>query len=197
MEPLPLDDQFHFDQLEIVESFVIESEDFKLDVVIPYFKDIYKVSKGENVICTNSFLFSDANFDQDLIQRSEDKRKGINRIIMMEYANLPGILFDRFFSLIDPTGSGFADIKSFLIALCKIYYSNINEKIRFAFDIYDFDRDGYIEKEDVRIVMSFMPIGQIVSLDILTIKESIIENKEGIFTQEGGGSTAFEDRVEA
>ena len=78
---------------------------------------------------------------------------------MMEYANLPGILFDRFFSLIDPTGSGFADIKSFLIALCKIYYSNINEKIRFAFDIYDFDRDGYIEKEDVRIVMSFMPIG--------------------------------------
>lgn len=63
---------------------------------------------------------------------------------MMEYANLPGILFDRFFALIDPEKTGFADIKSFLVCLCKIYYSNIESKIHFAFDIYDFDGDGYI-----------------------------------------------------
>ena len=32
------------DKLELVESLAIESEDFKKSVVIPYFKDIYKVS---------------------------------------------------------------------------------------------------------------------------------------------------------
>jgi Ca2+-binding EF-hand superfamily protein len=76
----------------------------------------------------------------------------------MEYANLPGILFDRFFALTDTNNTGYADIRSFLVALCKIYYSNIEAKIKFAFDIYDFDRDGYITKEDARIVMSYLPI---------------------------------------
>jgi hypothetical protein len=128
-----------FDKLEIVEAFVIDNEDFKKNVVIPYFKDIYK----------------------DLVQRSDDKNKGINRIAMMEYANLPGILFDRFFAIVDTQGTGYADIRSFLVALCKIYYSNIEAKIKFAFDIYDFDKDGFIHKEDVRIVMSFLPIHQI------------------------------------
>lgn len=76
----------------------------------------------------------------------------------MEYCNLPGILFDRFFSLVDNNNTNYADIRSFLVALCKIYYSNIQAKIKFAFDIYDFNRDGFVEKEDVRMVMSFLPI---------------------------------------
>lgn len=43
---------------------------------------------------------------------------------------------------------------------------------------YDFDRDGYITKEDVRLILSHIPI------------VNTVNNKteaEGTFTKEGGG----------
>ena len=43
---------------------------------------------------------------------------------------------------------------------------------------YDFDRDGYITKEDVRLILSHIPIVNTVQNDI---------TKEGTFTSEGGG----------
>ena len=43
---------------------------------------------------------------------------------------------------------------------------------------YDFDRDGYVRREDIRLVLSHIPIEK-------TIISNIIG--EGKFTQEGGG----------
>ena len=43
---------------------------------------------------------------------------------------------------------------------------------------FDFDRDGYITKEDVRLIMSHIPIVNMVQSKTVS---------EGIFTQEGGG----------
>jgi hypothetical protein len=42
--------------------------------------------------------------------------------------------------------------------LFKVYYSNVETKIKLAFDIYDFDKDGFIRKEDVRLILSHVPI---------------------------------------
>lgn len=44
---------------------------------------------------------------------------------------------------------------------------------------YDFDKDGYIKKEDVRLILSYIPI-----------EKSILgkaSSEEGKFSQEGGG----------
>lgn len=43
---------------------------------------------------------------------------------------------------------------------------------------YDFDRDGYITKEDVRLILSHIPIVNSVEGKL---------NAEGAFTREGGG----------
>ncbi len=40
----------------------------------------------------------------------------------------------------------------------KIYYSKLESKIKLVFDIYDFDQDGLISKEDIRLVLSYVPI---------------------------------------
>jgi Ca2+-binding EF-hand superfamily protein len=54
--------------------------------------------------------------------------------------------------------------------LFKVYYSNVDTKIKLAFDVYslkkyykpffsyDFDKDGFIRKEDVRLILSHVPI---------------------------------------
>jgi hypothetical protein len=50
-----------------------------MKVCLPYFKDIYK----------------------DLSSRSDDKVKGINKITLLDYFGLPGVLAERIFAVLD------------------------------------------------------------------------------------------------
>lgn len=52
-----------YDQVMLEFTEPIQTEDFKLKVCLPYFKDIYK----------------------DLCERSDDKARGINKISMLDY----------------------------------------------------------------------------------------------------------------
>jgi Ca2+-binding EF-hand superfamily protein len=70
----------------------------------------------------------------------------------------------------------------------KIYYSTLDTKLKLAFDMYesyknkliryDFDKDGFIRKEDVRLVLTHVPIEKTVLGHV---------EAEGRFTREGGG----------
>ena len=71
--------------------------------------------------------------------------------------------------------------------LFKIYYSDFDEQVKLVFDIYDFDRDGYITKEDVRIILSYIPV--------LRDKDVDEKDKEGSFSQDGGGQDEYFTRV--
>ena len=59
--------------------------------------------------------------------------------------------------------------------------------MKLSFEIYDFDTDGYIDKEDVRLVMSHIPVDSAVKKEM---------EGEGRFTQENGGNMAFLDRIQ-
>ena len=75
----------------------------------------------------------------------------------MQYTNLPGVLGDRIFSIMDEDGDGFLDLKEFINGFFKIYFSSFDTKWQLVFDIYDFDADGEISREDVRIILSYIP----------------------------------------
>mmetsp|Transcript_11982 Transcript_11982/g.11983 ORF Transcript_11982/g.11983 Transcript_11982/m.11983 type:complete len:213 (+) Transcript_11982:1-639(+) len=160
----PKDSDINFSRLVVPDFSEIESDEFKKEVVIPYFKDIYK----------------------DLVSRSEKKSQGINKVTIIDYCQLPGILAERFFSLLDANNDEYIDLREFVYILFKIYYSSFDAQVKLVFDIYDFDKDGYITKEDVRIILSYIPI----------LKESKAKaNKEGAFSREGGGDENFETRI--
>lgn len=134
-------------------------------MAIPYFKDIYK----------------------DLVAQSDNKQKGINKITMLTYTSLPGILGERFFAVLDLSKSEYIDLREFVFGFFKVFYSNFETKMKVCFDIYDFDKDGFITKEDVRLILSHVPI--------MNAKE-FSGIKEGHFTSEGGGSHMFTDRLQ-
>ena len=79
---------------------------------------------------------------------------------ILEYAGLPGILGDRLFSVLDANGDGYIDMKEFIYVMFLIYYSSFEAKVKLIFDIYDFDRDGRVSKEDIRIILGFVPLLQ-------------------------------------
>jgi Ca2+-binding EF-hand superfamily protein len=66
-------------------------------------------------------------------------------------------------TVLDLNGSGYIDLKEFVHGFFKIYYSDNDTKMKLAFDIYDFDHDGYIIQEDVRLILSHVPIENSVS----------------------------------
>lgn len=78
-----------------------------MKVCIPYFKDIYK----------------------DLCSRSDDKNKGINKISMLDYCQLPGLLAERLFSVLDIDSDNYLNSKEFLTGLLRFYCSTFDQKI--------------------------------------------------------------------
>ena len=69
--------------------------------------------------------------------------------------------------------------------ICKYYLKTLSNFIHYLYR-YDFDRDGYISKEDVRLILSHIPICNTVTKTPIS---------EGKFTREGGGNQVFIDRI--
>jgi len=70
-----------------------------------------------------------------------------------------------------------------LTGLFRIFCSSFDEKADFVFEIYDFDGDGFITKNDISTILSSLPV---INFSNNTA------NTEGKFTQEGGGLDNFE-----
>ena len=70
----------------------------------------------------------------------------------------------------------------------KIYYSKLESKIKLVFDIYDFDSDGLISKEDIRLVLSHVPT---IHMNKSLCKGEGGRAQEGKFTQGGGDMGDF------
>jgi hypothetical protein len=66
-------------KIELAEDINELNEDFRKNVAIPYFKDIFK----------------------DLVSQSDQKSKGINKVSILNYSQLPGIIGERFFAVMD------------------------------------------------------------------------------------------------
>ena len=123
-------------KLEVLIDSLVESEHFQKSIVLPYFKDIYK----------------------DLSSRSENPDKGIEKFTLLQYWELPGVYGDRFFAIMDTDGSGFIELKEFLVAFFRVYCSDFETNLKLAFEFYDFDKDGLICEEDVSLVLSYADI---------------------------------------
>ena len=113
-----------------------------------------------------------------------NKEDVIDKVTFIEYTKLLGIINDRlhimFSSESKKSQSKSPELKSKGIVHNKkdeyvtlinfveyfriIFIGNLNEKIKFTFQMYDFDNDGYITPEDIRIMMSYMPFDRGVQL---------------------------------
>ena len=53
---------------------------------------------------------------------------------------------------------------SFVKNFTQVFLGDLDQKMKFTFEMYDFDSDGYITPEDVRIMMSYMPFNRNVAI---------------------------------
>eukprot|EP00826_Nyctotherus_ovalis_P013410 TRINITY_DN1361_c0_g3_i1.p1 TRINITY_DN1361_c0_g3~~TRINITY_DN1361_c0_g3_i1.p1 ORF type:complete len:609 (-),score=189.75 TRINITY_DN1361_c0_g3_i1:486-2312(-) len=89
--------------------------------------------------------------------------------------------------MFDINKDGYLDITEFILSMFKLYSTDFNVKMKLVFDMYDFDKDGIISKEDVILVLSHAPLAK--------TKEGLVPVKEGKITQSGGCVEEYADRA--
>lgn len=94
---------------------------------------------------------------------------------------MPGIIAERIFTLFDKNKDGYAGKDEFIGAACRLLSRNFEDHIKTVFDIYDFDDDGVISREDIRVLLSYVPLAEILA------DKKNKGRKEGMFTRSGGG----------
>ena len=88
-------------------------------------------------------------------------KDGSGQIDKQEFLSIPGIssnpLATRLMDVFDKDGDGSIDFEEFITGLSAFSGKSDNlNKLRFAFNIYDIDRDGYIGNGELFIVMKMM-----------------------------------------
>ena len=149
--------------------------------------DLTKIRKGlqiEDEELLNKYL---KEIWSDLSKRSiEENSKGINKITFNKYYDLPGIISERLFAVFDKDKDGVLNLTEFVTGM-KMLFSQaetFDSLSKFIFNFYDFRSCDKIKKEDVRVVLSYVPLQK---NDIDSIKEGNIELIE----------ENFQDRVES
>ena len=95
---------------------------------------------------------------KDLSSRSKGEKEGIDKITFQKYYELPGLIYERLFSVFDSSGNGYLSLNDFIYNMLTLFSSNFEKLIEFILKFYDFDKDGKITKEDIRVVLSYVPI---------------------------------------
>ena len=122
----------------------------------------------------------------DLSKRSKDTTKGITRVTFNKYYDLPGIISERIFSCFDADKDGILSLNEFVNGMRSLFSQaeSFDSLAKFIFNLYDFNSTGIIKKDDVRVVLSYVPLQRRESSTIIKDNIEIVEDK-------------FEDRVES
>jgi Ca2+-binding EF-hand superfamily protein len=108
----------------------------------------------------------------------EAEKKVIDKLAFLEYIGMPYFVSEKIYKLISPNDDSI-DLETFVGGMKKLYNSGLDESIKAIFNLLDFDSDGYIIPEDVRLLVSFTVSKSnhsIVELDSI-INEFFTSNK--------------------
>ena len=117
--------------------------------------DILSLYKVSNLYIFTEYL---VNIWRDLSQRNKEEGKGISRLTFTKYYELNGIISDRLFSTFDLNGDNYLDVKEFVSGMTTLFSGYYEQLLKFIFNIYDFDKDGKIKINDVKLILEYVSI---------------------------------------
>ena len=119
------------------------------------FNDITSEYEVKNIEAFSKYL---KQVWKDLSGRVKGEKEGIDKITFQKYYELPGLISERIFSFFDSNGSGYLSQGDFIDNMITLFSSNFEKLVEFIFKFYDFDNDDKITKEDIRVILSYVPI---------------------------------------
>ena len=115
---------------------------------------------------------------RDLAKRSNEKKKGINKITFAKYYELPGLISERLFNVLDSNRDDYLNSSEFINGMIILFTNSYANLTKFIFHFYDFDHDGVISREDVRVVLSYVPLQSSINKDKDDFAERVVSQDE-------------------
>ncbi|KAK4050037.1 Calcineurin subunit B [Microbotryomycetes sp. JL221] len=140
-----------------------------------------------------------SNFSAPEIQRLKKRfmkldKDGSGSIDKDEFLQIPQIannpLASRMIAIFDEDGSGTVDFQEFVAGLSA--FSNKGEreeKLKFAFKVYDMDRDGFISNGELFLVLKMMVGNNLKDQQLQQIVDKTLMEAD----QDGDGKLSFEE----
>ena len=99
----------------------------------------------------------------DLSTKIENsKTKHLSRLTFYDYIKLPIFIAEKLFNSF-ASSSQQEGLKEdeFVTGFFKLYMGSFSETTKVIFNLLDFDKDGIIKKEDVKIILSYLPLNDV------------------------------------
>lgn len=161
--------------------------------------DLVSFSMGQASSHVLDSLMEGTNFDRDEIDRLRKRfmkldSDGSGTIDKQEFLAIPGILSNplasRLMDVFDEDGSGTIDFQEFITGLSAFSGKTSKvDKLKFAFKIYDIDRDGFIGNGELFIVMKMMVGKNLQDEELQQIVDKTIMEAD----EDGDGRLDFEE----
>ena len=103
-------------------------------------------------------LYSRVKENKNDKKEMEVKLSGVTKLIFDKYFSLPGIIGDRFFRVLDIKNTTVLSLNDFIKGMTTLFCGGYEETVKFIFNFYDMDNDGIVNKEDIRVVLSYITL---------------------------------------
>ena len=103
-------------------------------------------------------LYSRVTQNKNDPKEKSTKLSGLSKVIFNSYYNLPGIIGDRLFKVFDKKSNNCIELSEFIEGMKTLFFEDYEKNSKFIFDFYDFDHDGKINQEDIRVVLSYITL---------------------------------------
>ena len=130
-------------------------------------------------------LFSRVKENKNDKKDKEVKLTGVTKLIFDKYFTLPGIIGDRFFRVLDSKNTTVLSLSDFVKGMTTLFCGGYEETVKFIFNFYDMDNDGIVNKEDIRVVLSYITLDDspdIKSTGINISYSKRIQSQEELYT---------------
>ena len=86
--------------------------------------------------------------------------KFISRMAFYDYIKLPIFIAEKLFISFSKSSTQGLCEEEFVDNFFKLYMGSFEDTINIIFNLLDFDKDGIIKKDDVKIVLSYLPLNE-------------------------------------
>ena len=120
---------------------------------------------------------------KDLSERDAKNGLGLTKKIFLKYYDLPLIINERLFKVLDVNNHSSLTEDDFVTGLLNLFLGDYKALVKIMFNMYDYNRDGKISKKDVKIVFNYIPLKQNEIYERYKIKyegDNINERKESM-----------------
>ena len=145
---------------QIISNFLSQYQITSLPSFIMYLSQIWRdlSIRTKYQVTRNSNASSSPPPNTTHTNVNNSHTKGISRIAFSLYYRLPGLISIRLFNMFDKNKDNTLSPKEFIEGMITLFTEPLETLLRFVFTFYDFDNDGLIKREDVQVVLAYIPV---------------------------------------